>query len=66
MTLKYTVGIRMSLDHELRGSDEVEHNIHEVPKPSEKNHTLGKTVEYPGRESPINVEMVRTNNFAAA
>ena len=64
--MKYTVGIRLSLEHELRGSDEIEHNIHEVAKPLERNHTLGKKVEYPERESPINVEMVRRNNFAAA
>lgn len=65
LTLKYTIGIRMSLDHELKGSDAVEHNIHEVPKPQERNHALGKTVEYPERESPVHVQMVKANNFAA-
>lgn len=66
LTLKYTIGIRLSLDDELRGSDEVEHNIREVPKPLERNHSLGKKVEYRGNESPVNVEMVKTNTFTAA
>jgi len=53
----------MSLEDELRGSDEVEHNIHEREKVTETNHVLGKRVEYAERNTPINVEMVRTNNF---
>lgn len=51
LVLKYTIGIRMSLDNELKGSDFVEHNILEqqFDDPAHKNHSLGKHVEYTPR-----------------
>ncbi|XP_057308412.1 putative ammonium transporter 3 [Hydractinia symbiolongicarpus] len=42
--LKYTIGIRMSYEQELLGSDQVEHNIVEDIIPNEGNHVLGKHV----------------------
>ena len=65
LTLKYTLGIRLSLEEELRGSDEVEHNIKEVAKPLQRNHSLGKRVEHRGRESPVQIEMVVGNKTVA-
>ena len=37
----------MSLDHELKGSDEVDHNIKDAAPPTERKrkHTLGRFVE---------------------
>jgi len=49
LVLKYTIGIRLKVDEEIRGSDEVEHNICEdvdvshLPR-SEQKHSLGKHV----------------------
>jgi len=47
LALKYTIGIRMSLEEEIEGSDAVEHNVLESMK-GEGNHVLGKHVEYTG------------------
>jgi Ammonia permease len=42
--MKFTLGIRVSSEQELRGSDEVEHNIIEYVKTIETKHVLGKRV----------------------
>ena len=38
--MKYTMGIRMALNKEILGSDEVEHNISEFVLKVETNHTV--------------------------
>ena len=42
--MKYTFGIRIRIDEELLGSDEVEHNIIEYVKTIETKHVFGKHV----------------------
>ena len=51
--MKFTIGIRMDLDEEIRGSDEVEHNIHEFDPKSgvRRTHSLGRKVS---KEVPQN------------
>ena len=46
--LKCTIGIRMYTDHELRGSDEVEHNIteHLADDTNYPTHSLGKRIGF--------------------
>jgi len=45
LVLKYTLGIRMPLEDEILGSDQVEHNIVEDTElVSERNHSLGRHV----------------------
>ena len=42
--MKYTLGFRMSLPEEIRGSDDVEHNIIDDMVLAEQSHTLGRRV----------------------
>merc|ERR1711936_1311349 len=46
--LKYTMGIRLDLEEELKGSDEVEHNIKDDPVSSSTRHVLGRHVSVDG------------------
>ncbi|XP_066927041.1 putative ammonium transporter 3 [Clytia hemisphaerica] len=75
LILKYTIGIRMSLDHEIKGSDEVDHNIKDALPPTERKrkHTLGRYVEKKlsvvsrkfsssNGSKGMNMEPVRKNN----
>ena len=42
--MKYTIGIRLSEEDEIRGSDEVEHNIVEPEGGEGASHALGRKV----------------------
>lgn len=48
--LKYTIGIRLTEEEEIKGSDEVEHNIQERYDVAEFHHALGKHIERPPME----------------
>ena len=67
--MKYTIGLRLSLDDELRGSDDVDHNIRETIKPNEHNHMFGKKLEHSPimaeKEKLIHVEMVKRDDSSS-
>lgn len=63
--LKLTIGIRMNLDDELRGSDEVEHNIREGATVIERRHALGKHVERDRNEELIHIQPLKSEQVVA-
>ena len=59
--MKYTIGFRMSLPEEIRGSDGVEHNIIDDMVLAEQSHTLGRRVTK--KEAITNVELGEINDI---
>lgn len=64
--LKATLGIRLTEDEEMRGSDEVEHNVieHYIPGRHEQKHPLGKHIERP--IIPLNETNIEQNHANGA
>ena len=66
MVLKYTIGIRLTLEEEQKGSDEVEHNIKEetiVNQGEEKKHSLGKKLSHAGLWNTAAMEEMRKKSM---
>ena len=59
--MKYTMGFRMPLTEEIRGSDDVEHNIIDDMVIAEKNHSLGRKVSR--KDKSPNVELGEMNDI---